>query len=214
MIIILIVLIWISLLITKEIYGDIIHSIKRVLIWFLAASVVWIIFWFVFGTNKKISSVRYILEILRSIPPIARIPLAILRFWLWDISSYFIVFVGSFFPIFTNTYFGVTSIPQIYLDVSNNMELNRLDLYYKVVWKYALPYVFSWLKIGLWMWWMSLIAAELIWAQSGLGYYIQINRLLLNMGNVILWMAIIGVIWFWLNYWLGRIEKTLVRWRQ
>lgn len=202
------------ILIESEIYWYILNSLERVLIWFLIAVISWIFFWFILGMFKKIWFIRYIFEILRPIPPIARIPLAILRFWLWDVSSYFIVFIGSFFPIFTNTYFWITSIPQIYLDVSRNMEINRFDFYYNVVWKYALPYVFSWLKIGLWMWWMSLIAAELIWAQSGLGYYIQINRLLLNMENVILWMAIIGVIWFWLNYWLSRIEKALVIWKQ
>jgi NitT/TauT family transport system permease protein/sulfonate transport system permease protein len=203
-----------KIFIEEEIYLHIIHSIKRVLIWFFFASVFWITFWFVLGMFKKISFVRYILEIIRPIPPIAWIPLAILRFWLWDVSSYFIVFVWSFFPIFTNTYFWVTSIPQIYLDVSKNMELNRIDFYCKVVWKYALPYIFSWLRIWLWMWWMSLIAAELIWAQSWLWYYIQINRLLLNMENVVLWMAIIGIIWFWLNYSLIKIEKLLVRWEQ
>jgi len=203
-----------SIFTEQELCTHIVDSIKRVLIGFFFASVVWIVFWFIFGIFKKISFLRYILEIIRPIPPIARIPLAILRFWLWDVSSYFIVFVWSIFPIFTNTYFWVTSMPQIYFDVSKNMEINRIDFYYKVIWKYALPHIFLWLKIWLWMWWMSLIAAELIWAQSWLGYYIQINRLSLNMENVVLWMAIIGTIWFWLNYFLNKIEKILIRWKQ
>ncbi len=212
-IIILVVFIWVSFLVSKEICVHAVYSIRRVLVWFFIASVIWVAAWFVLGINKKISVVRYLFEILRPIPPIARIPLAILRFWLWDVSSYFIVFIWSFFPIFTNTYFWITSVPQIYLDVSHNLQLSRFDFYYKVIWKYALPYIFSGLKIGLWMWWMSLIAAELIGAQSWLGYYIQINRLTLNMWNVILWMIIIGMIWFCLNYWLSKIETILVRWK-
>lgn len=212
-IIILIILIWINLWVSGELYSHIIHSIKRILIWFFLASVIWIFFWFILGINKKISFIRYILEIIRPIPPIAWIPLAILRFGLWDISSYFIVFIWSVFPIFTNTYFWITSIPQMYLDVSNNIELNTFDFYYKMLWKYSLPYIFFWLKIWLWMWWMSLIAAELIWAQSWLGYYIQISRLSLNMENVVLWMVIIGIIWFWLNYWLNKLEKILIKWK-
>jgi ABC-type nitrate/sulfonate/bicarbonate transport system permease component len=122
------------------------------------------------------------------------------------------VFIGAFFPIFTNTYFWIASFPSIYHDVSNNFELSKIDYYYNVLFKYSLPYIFSWLKIGLWMWRMSLIAAELIWAQSGLWYYIQINRLSLNIDNVILWMILIGLIWFLLSYILGRIEKNLVKW--
>ncbi len=214
MIIILIILIWINFLISGELYGHIVHSIKRILIWFFSASVIWIFFWFILGINKKISFVRYIFEVIRPIPPIARIPIAILRFWLWDSSSYFIVFIGSFFPIFTNVYFWITSIPDIYLDATANLELTKFDYYYNILRKYSLPYIFAWLKIGLWMWWMSLIAAELIWAQSWLGYYIQINRLLLNTENIILGMIFIWVIWFWLNYWLTQIEKSLVRWKE
>lgn len=213
-IIILIILIWISFLISGELYGHIVHSIKRILIWFFSSSVIWIFFWFILGINKKISFVRYIFEVIRPIPPIARIPLAILRFWLWDSSSYFIVFIWSFFPIFTNVYFWITSIPDIYLDATANLELTKFDYYYNILRKYSLPYIFAWLKIWLWMWWMSLIAAELIWAQSWLGYYIQINRLLLNTENIILGMILIGVIWFWLNYWLTQIEKSLVRWKE
>jgi len=204
---------WYHSVVNSEILRDILFSIKRVSIWFAFASLLWIWLAILFGRFKRISIIRYLLEIIRPIPPIARIPLAILRFWLWDSSSYFIVFIWSFFPIFTNTYFWITSIPQIHLDVSHNLQLNRFDLYYKVIWKYILPYIFSGLKIGLWMWWMSLIAAELIGAQSWLGYYIQINRLMLNIWNIILWMFIIGMIWFCLNYWLNKIESSLVKWK-
>lgn len=203
---------WIYML-SKDIWNHIIHSLKRITIWFSIASVCWIFLWFTLGVSKKLHFLKYLVEILRPIPPIARIPLAILRFWLWDPSSYFIVFIGSFFPIFTNTYFWIISIPQMYMDISNNIKLNAFDFYYRILWIYALPYIFSWLKIWLWMWWMSLIAAELIWAQSWLGYYIQINRLMLNMGNVVLWMILIGIIWFLLNYWLNKAEWILVRWK-
>ncbi len=196
----------------SDIYKDIYFSIKRIFVGFCIASILGVILAFILGTIKKIFFVKYILELLRPIPPIAWIPLAILRFWLWNNSAYFIVFIGAFFPIFTNTYFWIVSFPSIYNDVSNNFELSKIDYYYNVLFKYSLPYIFSWLKIGLWMWRMSLIAAELIWAQSWLWYYIQINRLSLNIENVILWMILIGLIWFLLSYILSRIEKILVKW--
>lgn len=205
-------LLWSIYLFSKDIWEHMIYSIKRVAIWFFLASMFWIFFWFLLGNLKKIGFVRYLFEIIRPIPPIARIPIAILWFGLWDNSAYFIVFIWSFFPIFTNTYFWITSIPKMYLDISKNLWLNKFDFYYNILWKYSLPYIFSWLKIWLWMWWMSLIAAELIWSQNWLGYYIQINRLLLNTENIILWMALIGLIWFWLNFWLNKIEKILIRW--
>jgi len=195
----------------NEIVLDVIFSLKRIIIWYILASFIWIMIWFLTAHFKRFFLIKYLLEILRPIPPIAWIPLAILRFWLWDSSSYFIVFIWSFFPIFTNTYFGVSSIPEIYKETSKNFELSKIDYYYNILFKYSLPYIFSWLKIWLWMWWMSLIAAELIWAQSWLWYYIQINRLLLNTENIILWMFLIGLIWFWLSYLLNISEKILVK---
>jgi NitT/TauT family transport system permease protein/sulfonate transport system permease protein len=127
-------------------------------------------------------------------------------------SSYFIVFIGSFFPIFTNVYFGTSSIPQIYKNVAKNYELKKWEYYRYILLNFSLPFIFTGLKIGIGMAWMSVIAAELISSQSGLGYYIQINRLLLRTDRVIIGMALIGVIGLFLQMIIKASEKRIVKW--
>lgn len=69
------------------------------------------------------------------------------------------------------------------------------------------------MKIGMGMAWMSVIASELIGAQSGLGYFIQLNRLLLKTDNIIVGMVLIGIIGYLLQTSITLLEKRVVRWR-
>jgi ABC-type nitrate/sulfonate/bicarbonate transport system permease component len=196
-----------------EILVDIAMSIERVVIGFLLAAIIAIPVGILCGYNQQLGSfIKPVVELLRPIPPIAWIPIAILLFGVGDVSSYFIVFLGSFFPIFTNTYFGPASLPVIYKNVARSFEIKKSIFITKILFYFSLPYIFTGLKIGIGMAWMSLIAAELIGAQSGLGYYIQLNRLLLRTDNVILGMIIIGIIGFMLSKLISVLEKKAMPW--
>lgn len=196
-----------------DIYLHIFASLQRVLIGFLIASLAGISLAILLGYYKNMGHIiEPIIELFRPIPPIAWIPIAILLFGLGDRSAYFIVFLGAFFPIFTNTYFGVTSLPKIYKNVADSFELKKIDFIFYVLFYFSLPYIFTGLKIGIGMAWMSVIAAELIGAQSGLGYYIQINRLLLRTDNVIIGMIIIGIIGLLLTKSISLIETKVIIW--
>ena len=98
-------------------------------------------------------------------------------------------------------------MPEIYKNVARSFEIKNSIFLTKILFFYSLPYIFTGLKIGFGMAWMSVIAAELIGAQSGLGYFIQLNRLLLRMDNVILGMILIGSIGFLLSKTLLFAEK-------
>jgi len=197
-----------------EIFPHIFYSLKRVLVGFLIASFIAISLGLFCGYSKKVGSLlEPLVEILRPIPPIAWIPLAILIFGLGDKSSYFIIFIGAFFPIFTNTFFGARSIPKVYINLSKTGNINVYSYFKNILLKFSLPYIFTGLKIGIGMAWMSLIAAELIGAQSGLGYFIQINRLLLRTDKIIAGMIIIGFLGLLLNQLIKTIEKKYLFWR-
>lgn len=190
-------------------------SLQRVLIGYLIASIVGITLALVLGYFRTLgNNLRMIIELLRPIPPIAWIPIAILLFGLGNASAYFIVFLGSFSPIFTNTYFGVLSLPRIYKNITASFEINRFTYFVKILLFFSLPYIFTGLRIGIGMAWMSVIAAELIGAQSGLGYYIQINRLLLRTDNILVGMILIGFIGFSLNGLLELLERIVIRWKR
>lgn len=196
-----------------EILVDIAMSLKRVIIGFLFAVIAAVPLAILCGYSRRLNDfVKPFVELLRPIPPIAWIPIAILLFGLGDQSSYFIVFLGAFFPIFTNSYFGVISLPVIYKNVAKSFEIKKSVFIVRILFCFALPYIFTGLKIGIGMAWMSLIAAELIGAQSGLGYFIQMNRLLLRIDNVVLGMVLIGLIGYILTKFLTVLEQVAMPW--
>ena len=198
-----------------DILINILMSLKRVLVGFTLATIAAIFLGISCGYNKKLGTfIKPFIELLRPIPPIAWIPIAILLFGLGDNSAYFIVFLGAFFPIFTNSYFGATSLPNVYRNVAQTFEIKNGVFITKIIFYFSLPYIFTGMKIGIGMAWMSVIAAELIGAQSGLGYFIQMNRLLLRTDNVVLGMILIGIIGYALTKSLTMLEKVAMPWLQ
>jgi len=202
-------------LVTGEIIGHSLASLGRILLGFCAAAVL--------GVGLGLSLARFgflrplaepLIELLKPIPPIAWIPIAILLFGLGDLPSYFIVFIGAFFPIYLNTSFGALQLPTRYINLARTLELSEYTYFKDVLFKFALPYIFTGFRIGIGMAWMSVIAAELIGAQSGLGYYIQMNRLMLNTDRVIAGMMAIGVLGFLLTAGIRRIEAHCVPWKR
>ena len=197
-----------------ELLQHIIASLQRVAVGFVAAAIFGISLGIVGGSVGAVGKIlRPFIEMLRPIPPIAWIPIAILLFGLGNPSSYFIVFLGAFFPIFTNAYFGADSIPVIYRNIAGSFEMRPLVYMWRIVFFYALPSMFTGLKIGMGMAWMSVIAAELVGAQTGLGYFIQINRLLLRIDNIIVGMIAIGAMGSVLVYFVSWLEKIVMPWR-
>lgn len=196
-----------------EIYQHILSSLTRVATGVLLAAFFGIFLGLLAGHFRKTRFFTMYVDILKPIPPIAWIPIAIILFGLGETSSYFIVFIGAFFPIFSNTFYGARSIPVIYKNCANSFELTTVTYLTKVLFPYTLPYIMSGVKIGIGMGWMSVIAAELIGAQSGLGYYIQLNRLLLQSEDVIVGMLTIGLVGYGLQKVVESLESRLLEWK-
>ena len=197
-----------------QIYGHILASLKRTIIGFLLAVVVASSLAYILGLNEKIKNyVNPILELLRPIPPLAWIPLAILWFGIGDGSSYFIIFIAAFFPILTNVYFGVKSIPTNYKRVRHNYLLSKIQYFTHVVVPFTTPYLLAGCKTGIGIAWMAVVAAEIISANSGLGYFIETSRVLLRTEEVIIGMIIIGLLGFLIHHFIVLIEKRLTSWR-
>ena len=199
---------------SSEIYIDILNSLQRVFIGFSLASFFGVAVGLILGNYKKVGEyILPLLEMLRPIPPIAWIPIAILLFGLGNTSAYFIIFLGVFFPIFSNTYFGASNMPRVYKNASASFELSRFVYFREVLFKFSLPYIFAGLKIGIGMAWICVIAAEMIGAQSGLGYFIQINRLYLRTDYMAVGMILIGLIGYFLNLSISALEKRIIKWQ-
>lgn len=189
-------------------------SLKRVVYGFLLAAVCGIVLGVTLGWSKSIADVvRPLIESLRPIPPIAWTPIAILWFGVGDAPSYFLVFIGAVFPIFVNTFAAVVSIDRTQINAALCLGAGPWMLIRDVLVPASLPVVFPGLRIGLGVGWMCVVAAELIAAQSGLGYMIQQNRVLLQTQNVVTGMITIGVIGFAMSGAMGALERHLTSWK-
>ena len=190
-------------------------SIKRVTAGFIIASFLGIMLGTLSGYSRRLSDMlKPLFEFLRPIPPIAWIPLAILWFGLGDKPAIFIVFVGSFFPIFIYSYWGVRSTRMAYIDIAKNFGSGRLLVFTDIILPGSLPSLMRGLKIGLALAWTSVISAELVGAQSGLGYMIQLNRIMLKTDNIIAGMISIGLIGLGMIYLMRILERKLTFWNR
>ena len=152
-----------------------------------------------------------IIEIVRNMPPMAWIPLAI--FILVTGGSIFIVFIGMVFPIILNTIYGVKSTDVRLIDAAKMLGSSESQIITKVVIPSAFPSIIAGLRIGLGVGWMAIVAAEMvIRSPVGLGYFIW------NMGDLGLYaemvagMVVIGVIGYIMNISILLLQKRLIKW--
>jgi ABC-type nitrate/sulfonate/bicarbonate transport system permease component len=193
---------------------DIWSSTKRVFVGFLFASLVAVPLGITLGWNRSLSHYFLpVIELLRPIPPIAWIPLAILWFGIGDSSSYFITSLASFFPIFVNSFAGAKNVEKVYINAALSLGASNKLIATDILIPSTLPFIFTGMRLGLGVAWMSVIAAELIAARSGLGYMIQLHRMLLETQKVISGMVVIGSIGFAMNLFMLYLQKKFIPWK-
>jgi NitT/TauT family transport system permease protein len=154
------------------------------------------------------------LQMLRPISPIAWIPVAIVLFGVGDRASVYLIFLGAFFPIVVSAMEGVRNVPSMYRRAGRNFGLSTPGLLRRVILPAALPQMLVGLRIALGIAWLVVVAAEMIAADSGLGYLIIDAR---NSGKrydlVIAAMIMIGLIGLVLDVGIRQIEKfKAIRW--
>lgn len=145
-------------------------------------------------------------------PPIAWIPFVILFIGIGDKSAWAIVFIGVFPPVFTSTYEALSGIKVEILRVARSLELSYFQMLFRIYLPAILPQVFTGMRVGLAMGWMSIIAAEMISGSSGLGYSIQLNRQNLEFERMVVDMVLISLIGFFLSWGMTKLQKKVVKW--
>jgi NitT/TauT family transport system permease protein len=151
-----------------------------------------------------------IVTLIRPIPPIAWIPLAILWFGLGNPPSYFITALAAFFPIFLSSFAGGQALETEHVNAARSLGARRGSLLVHVMLPSALPYIATGLRIGLGQAWMAVVTAELVAAQSGLGFMIQASRLNLETNRVLVGMTLIGILGASMTALLSVIERKLI----
>lgn len=190
---------------------DVQASIVRVFAGFLIASSIAVPLALVLAYSRVLRGLMMpLIALVRPIPPIAWIPLAILWMGLGDPPSYFITSIAAFFPIFLNAFAGGTSLQQEHVNAARSLGAGPAALLATVMLPSALPMIVTGLRIGLGQAWMAVVTAELIAAQSGLGYMIQISRLSLETSRVLVGMTVIGLLGALMIGALGTLERRVI----
>lgn len=170
-------------------------SVRRILIGFVIAAVLGVAMGIVIGRYRLLRLFSMpALEVLRPIPAIAWVPMSIM---LWpdnEVSIVFITFIGAFFPVLVNTIHGVEAVDPVLLRAARSLGARERSVLWHVVLPGALPQVFTGLAVGMGVAWVSLIAAEMISGQFGIGYFTWEAYSLISYAEIALGMITIGAL--------------------
>lgn len=140
-----------------------------------------------------------IFQVLRTIPPLAWLPLALAAFRDGQPSAIFVIFITSIWPIIINTAVGIRNIPQDYRNVAAVVQLNPLEFFWKIMLPSAAPYIFTGLRIGVGLSWLAIIAAEMLIGGVGIGFFIWDAWNSSHISEIILALFYVGIIGFVLD---------------
>lgn len=197
-------------------FGHLAASLERVLAGFGVALVLAIPIGILMGWSPAFDTVMDpLVELVRPVPPLAWLPLAITWFGIGIFSAAFLIFLGSFFPIVLNTVTGVKSVDPCLVEAARTLGARRKTILARVLVPGSLPSIITGLRIGIGIGWMTVIAAEMTGVKSGygLGYMIMTARDVANYSYVVAGMVVIGLVGFLMDRIIRTFEKRLLRWR-
>jgi NitT/TauT family transport system permease protein len=199
----------------SEFYIHIAVSIRRIFIAYSLAVILGILVGLMVGRSKSIrAAVLPYIEIVRPIPAVAWIPLAILMWPTEESSIVYITFLGALFPIILNTVHGVEQTPEILVRASQSLGASRLQIFYHVVLPSALPSIAAGLAIGMGVSWFSLLAGEIISGQYGIGYFTWDAYSLINYPDIVVGMLVIGSLGSLSTYLIRLLMKPALKWQE
>lgn len=196
-------------------YKSIFYSLYRVLVGFILASVIAIPLGLMMGWNRVCSDLFMPgFELMRPVPPVAWVPLSIIIFAQLEYSIVFITFTGAFFVVTLNARLGAESIDQSLFRAAWCLGANRRQVFRHVVLPGALPAIFTGLALGIGISWETVVAAEMIAGQYGLGYLTWESYNLIRYPEVILSMVSIGILGYICSAIIRAAANKYLAWRK
>lgn len=195
--------------------SDVAASAARVFAGFALAALAGIGLGMAIGWSRTVEKlIEPALQVLRPVPPVSWIPLAIIWFGIADKPAIFLVFLGSFFPVLLSTIHGVKTCDRNLLRAGAMAGGTPGRLLRHIVFPAALPSVFSGLRIAIGSAWMLTVTAEMVAVKSGVGYVLWDSYYFLRYDIVIAAMASIGLLGFLSDYGIKRLSMRLLRWQR
>jgi nitrate/nitrite transport system permease protein len=186
------------------------YSIGRVLLGFLLAAAVAIPLGFVIGMSPLLfRALNPFIQVLKPISPLAWMPLALYTIKDSTISSIFVIFICSIWPMLINTAHGVASVRRDWLNVARTLEVGPLRTAFRVVLPAAAPTILTGMRISMGIAWLVIVAAEMLVGGTGIGYFVWNEWNNLSLTNVIFAILMIGVVGMLLDLVFGLLTRLV-----
>jgi nitrate/nitrite transport system permease protein len=175
-------------------------SLQRVAIGFGLASIAGVLLGALVGQSVwAMRGLDPIFQVLRTVPPLAWLPISLAAFRDSQPSAIFVIFITAIWPIIINTAVGIRNIPQDYRNVAAVVRLNQLEFFWKIMIPSAAPYIFTGLRIGIGLSWLAIVAAEMLTGGVGIGFFIWDAWNSSRLSDIIIALVYIGIVGFVLD---------------
>ena len=148
-------------------------SLQRVAVGYTLAAIIGIAAGLTIGLNRYLRrGFDPLIQVLRTVPPLAWLPISLLLFQQADTAAIFVIFITAVWPIIINTAVGISEIPQDYTNVARVLRLRKRSYLRDILMPATAPYVFTGLRIAIGLAWLAIVAAEMLKADGGIGFFI------------------------------------------
>jgi nitrate/nitrite transport system permease protein len=152
-----------------------------------------------------------IFQVLRTVPPLAWLPLSLAAFRDGQPAAIFVIFITAIWPIIINTAVGIRNIPQDYRNVAAVLRLNSIEFFWKIMLPSAAPYIFTGLRIGIGLSWLAIVAAEMLIGGVGIGFFIWDAWNSSLIADIIVALVYVGLVGFVLDRIVAFIAALVTR---
>jgi nitrate/nitrite transport system permease protein len=152
-----------------------------------------------------------IFQILRTVPPLAWLPISLAAFRDGQPSAIFVIFITAVWPVIINTAAGIRNISQDYRNVARVLQLNPIEYFTKIVVPAAAPYIFTGLRIGIGLSWLAIVAAEMLIGGVGIGFFIWDAWNSSKLSDIVVALVYIGVVGFILDRLVSSLGTIVTR---
>jgi nitrate/nitrite transport system permease protein len=196
----------------KGLFWHLLASLHRVALGYALASIVGVALGTLVGQSVwAMRGLDPIFQVLRTVPPLAWLPLSLAAFRDGQPSAIFVIFITAIWPIIINTAVGIRNIPQDYRNVAAVLRLNPFEFFVKIMVPSAAPYIFTGLRIGIGLSWLAIVAAEMLIGGVGIGFFIWDAWNSSHISEIIVALIYVGIVGFVLDRIVAGIASVVTR---
>lgn len=196
----------------KGLFWHVATSLSRVGAGFGLAAVVGIALGVLIGSSTWAHrGLDPIFQVLRTVPPLAWLPISLAAFREAQPSALFVIFITSIWPVIINTSVGVRNIPADYTNVSRVLRLSPLEHFWKILLPATTPYIFTGLRIGVGMSWLAIVASEMLLGGVGVGFFIWDQYNSSRISDIVVALIWVGLVGFALDRAVALLGRLISR---